>query len=196
MSKEKHIFSFDLIKTIAIWLVLFAHFCRLNVNFIVNEGIVYILNYAFKTLTVFAVPLFFMVNGALVFNRLEKYTFDTVIRKVVHFVFLRCFFSLLGTVISMYAEHTVYTFSQFIKCFISTPGYPYTFLWFIDALIGIYIFIPFLAVLWKDNVNNVKQLLLMLLVFTVIPYTFHQASLLFSHTLMGGVFIKSLLQLI
>lgn len=73
------IFYYDIIKVFAIFLVCYYHF---NTSYIIfNEGFIFIPNFGYliMTLASMGVPLFFMVNGALLLNK--PYKFELHIKK-------------------------------------------------------------------------------------------------------------------
>lgn len=57
---KSRIQSFDFLKAIAMFLVVFCHYTTLSESFMCNAGM---------TLCFIGVPIFFMVNGALLFSK-------------------------------------------------------------------------------------------------------------------------------
>lgn len=83
---KTRIYYFDALKTISIFLVCIYHYNALNLDIINNPGLGVYINYLFYGLSSMAVPLFFMVNGALLLNR--PYRLGKHIKK--RFIYIYC----------------------------------------------------------------------------------------------------------
>ncbi len=91
LQANKRVFGYDLLKALAMFLVVFYHFEMLDFSF--EEGEYYLpnLNKIVQLITAAGVPLFFMVNGALTVHR--KTTFEKVIIKAAKLVFIAIFWA-------------------------------------------------------------------------------------------------------
>lgn len=91
---KKRIYYYDLLKIIASFMVLFYHFCRLDYGTI--NGNLYIpnLNRLVMNLCSMCVPLFFMVNGALLLRK--QYTYKNIFYKICKIAFLIIFWKFTG----------------------------------------------------------------------------------------------------
>ena len=90
---SKRVFGYDLLKALAMFLIVFYHFGMLDYAF--DPGTYYIpnLNKVFQLICAAGVPLFFMVNGALTVHK--KMTFKKVINKVLRLLLIAIFWALL-----------------------------------------------------------------------------------------------------
>lgn len=169
------IFYYDVIKAIAIFLVCYYHF---NVSYTgFKEGFIYIPNFGYivMVLASIGVPLFFLVNGALLLNK--PFELKLHIKKIAKVYFILICWRFI-TVLSLLFkfENVDYKLTDFINLlFISHfPNIPLNHLWFMDALLSIYIIFPVLKFIYdSDNGNKIYQYMIgTLIIFSVVPYTF------------------------
>ncbi len=90
---NKRVFGWDLLKALAMFLVVFYHFGMLDFSYNADEFYFPNLNKIIQSLCVPGVPLFFMVNGALTIN--SKTSFKKVVNKVVRLIAVAVFWTLL-----------------------------------------------------------------------------------------------------
>ncbi len=92
-SHTERIYGYDLLKALAMFMVVFYHFQMLDFSF--EPNVFYVPNFNKIIQLTFAagIPLFFMVNGALTIN--NKITFKKVIHKVSRLFFIAIFWTII-----------------------------------------------------------------------------------------------------
>lgn len=151
MQKNKHIFYIDFIRVISILFVLFIHTTSADMA-LINPGKTLNILIFLNVLVRPAVPLFFMISGALLLSRKNtlslSYTWKKRIPKVVIPFITWSIISLI--VIRLHAHET----TNFIKPILGIFNQPTSVtLWFMYPLISIYIISPLL----KAFVDNISQ---------------------------------------
>jgi surface polysaccharide O-acyltransferase-like enzyme len=141
--------SYDLLKCIAIYLVCLHHYGTLNDDVILNAQPTVYLTYFFHGLASVGVPLFIMVNGALLLNRpytLEKHLWKTGVLGVLYLAW-----SAITLIIEapVFGDH--YTAGAFLKAVYFSKQNRTNHLWFLPALIYIYLLFPFIKALYDKN---------------------------------------------
>lgn len=92
LTKER-VFGYDLLKALAMFLVVFYHFLMLDFAFEPGKFYVPNFNKIIQLICAAGVPVFFMVNGALTIN--NKITYQKVINKVLRLFLIATFWSLV-----------------------------------------------------------------------------------------------------
>lgn len=92
-SNKQRIFGYDVIKALAMFMVVFYHLFMLDFAFIPGEFYVPNFNKIVQMLCTASVPMFFMVNGALTSNK--KTTFKKTLDKVVRLIGVAVFWTLI-----------------------------------------------------------------------------------------------------
>lgn len=156
---DKHIFYIEIIRIIACFMVIINHVNSLvltNNNFL--NSTFYCIGFC---LCKIGVPLFLLITGALILAKQYDY------RKVFKCI-LKVFLPVIGiSLILTIKNDGIENFGLliFIKNIISEPYIvPY---WYIYALIGIYLTVPFLQKMIKNFKN--KDYLIFILIFLFIP---------------------------
>lgn len=174
---SKRVFGFDLIKCIAMFLVVAIHY-MFYVPLYSNT----VLNNAFSVLTCLGVPLFFAVNGALLFSRplnLEKHYRKTLrlIGVLLLWKVLSAF--IMGPIIGKdpFSEGAA-AFAEYIL-FGSLDGFQLGHFWFMYALIALYIVFPVLKICF-DTAAGKKALVFLLLAILVLTAGVNLADTVFS----------------
>lgn len=161
----------DVIKALSIFLVIVLHTASYGVkdNYL-NPSLIFYFS------GVFAIPLFFMVNGYLLLDKQEKYKYAiNKIRKIIVIAFLwnvpivLISFVLKGKITNIFYN----IFLNFIQ-----KGYFWQF-WFLGSLIIIYLFLPWLQKLYNNGKNYYKffTLFLILLCLAINIYNIYNCSL-------------------
>jgi len=90
---NKRVFGYDLLKAIAMFMVVFYHYEMLDFGFVPDKFYIPNFNKIIQLICAAGIPVFFMVNGALTIN--NKITFKKVINKVSRLFFIAIFWSLV-----------------------------------------------------------------------------------------------------
>lgn len=163
----------DFLKIIATFAVVGLHTQRdLSTGILFNPILYYISR--------FAMPVFFMCNGFLIFQK-EDFTFEYFKKKILNILKLLASWSIVTMILSLLVDHD--SLKQVvingIKCFLGANIVPF---WFFYTLIAIYFILLFLFKKIKKRINIVLLVLfLIMLIIDVISliYIFN-----------GGYFIQ------
>ena len=72
-SNQRRVFGYDVIKALAMFMVVFYHLFMLDFAFVPGEFYVPNFNKIIQMLCTSSVPMFFMVNGALTSNKRQTF---------------------------------------------------------------------------------------------------------------------------
>lgn len=135
--KSTRIYFIDILKAIAIFFVIFYHCFSTSVDV---RAYGHIGSYFVKSCLSVSIPLFLMVNGGLLFNK--EFSLEKHVRKMVHLVFLVCFWDLLNVTLKMLAYGESLSVSEYIrKLWFFESGWS-NHLWYLMALFVLYVFFP------------------------------------------------------
>ena len=184
MQKSKNeIHYLNFIKSISICLVVYCHMPLLNPSWYNNYS---------QLLTYIAVPLFFMVNGAVLFQK--DFDFKKHIYKMLHLFFVTRVWRLVYLLFALWRSMTdaaALTPMKVVFYFLgnSISGVPSGPLWFIRALLACYFIFPIVKYAF-DSENTRKYLRLLCLAMLVLML-FRQEYLLWQEGLVSrGILTK------
>ena len=150
-------YSFDLLKFIAIVLVVCYH------SFCLGQGAVYDVCFPLFSL---GVPLFFIVNGALLFNKAldtEKHY-----KKIVRIVLLTVIWTFGVFLVIDFIEEKGLSFTDIIKiAWYGDSKYVVNQYWFLKTLVMLYLFFPVLKRAFDVDWLNTKVFTLVLSFFVI-----------------------------
>lgn len=171
MAQDTRINAYDTIKAIAIFLVVFYHVGKLNVDFLTSPDPEVYLHYFLYGFSSIGVPLFFMVNGALLLNK-EKYELKKHIIKTITILVLLLVWGSITLLFFRRLYKEPFTLAQFIQDLLQLKTGRIDYLWFLKALIYLYILFPFVKALYDHNRHLAFYMMLVVFVFTFshIPY--------------------------
>ena len=142
--------------------------CYLKEGF--DQGLIQYFHIILSVITKFAVPMFFVITGALLLEKHE--TVGTILKKRLYRIFIVI---ITFTTVSYYIKYlsvgNVYSLSNFLRGLLngrlSAPGiFSY---WFLYAYMGILIVLPFLRVVAKSlNKETFSLLFTLVVIFSVI----------------------------
>ena len=158
---------FDFLKTISMFLVCFYHFKLMDFHFVEDQAYFMNIDYLIYCVSSIAVPIFFMVNGALLLNR--NYNYESYIKKAIKLYILLIIWKCINVVAAIYVRKiTGYTMFSFISLLFSNnfPNVDLTYLWFIHALIAIYLIAPILKYLYDNNQKLFNHVLIVISCFS------------------------------
>ena len=159
---KERINYFDLLKTISIFLVVTVHYTWLSDSAACN---------ILQIICILAVPVFFMVNGALLLDR-ELVLKDHIKRMITIYlslvawrvlIFVIYYFINGGTEVSRYGilEHALFNKKL--------AGIPTEHMWFTFALLKIYIIFPFVKYAIDKDKNICKYAVVLLFCVSYLP---------------------------
>ena len=118
-----------------------------------------------------AVPVFLMITGELLLDRAKEITIKKCFNKYIRRIVLALFifgvpFSLLEIFLN---ERRIFCLDLFISLKNVILGNSWSHLWYLYALIGVYLLLPFLKIYLKNaNIDHMKYILSVLFVFNFI----------------------------
>lgn len=164
----------DLLKSIAIFMVMFYH-CFTSPILGTSKSFIYFGNYLIKSFLCISIPLFFLVNGGLLFNKslsLKKH-----IIKMLRIVVLVLIWDVLNVSTKSLFFHQPLSISDYLKKLWHFEAGWSNHLWFLMALFVLYIFFPLMKSAYD---SNKKYLLFFGVIVSLIVLGNSTANLLFS----------------
>lgn len=158
-------YSLDLAKFIAIFFVIIYHNSwALSTDIINDSSVSALLTYYFNSILSTCVPLFFLVNGALVINK--KFNLNQHVRKIIKLVALTLIWAVIIVVCISLIRHESLSLKRAVQIISQWQfGYVHS-LWFMHTLIIIYLFFPLIKTA-KDYSDQVfKYLCIIVFIFT------------------------------
>jgi surface polysaccharide O-acyltransferase-like enzyme len=148
--ETKRIDYIDLLKAIAIYFVILYHFNRIPIDFFADNRIGIYFNYFLTAILSAGVPIFFFENGMLL---LSKDTLDikrhTI--KIIRIIFLYLIWGAITLIALSFILDEKLSLSQFFYEVIYLKENWNNHLWFLKAMIIIYIFFPLIFTAFKMN---------------------------------------------
>jgi len=172
----------DLIKCIAIFFVISYHSSYYSYN-IFEKNIITYMTYLYRTVVSTCVPVFFFVNGYLLLGK--ELDIRKHIKKIVHFTLVAEIWNFITLLIySVIHQEKLFDVAFFQYLFFGRSGCT-NHLWFIAAIIGIYIFFPLIKYIY-DNSKLFMYLWWVCLILTIGNVVLNQAVTVVSYFLTQG----------
>ena len=148
-SKQSRIAWIDLVEVIAIWLVVFYH-CSMFGFTVVGEyaGVAEHIHYVLRVVSTLGVPLFFFVNGYLLFHK--PFDFKKHLRRSFRFMILAVIWAMIS--ILTYTLITGGNLSP--RAILSSIWHLQAgsnHIWYLGALVCVYIFFPLFKIVYDQN---------------------------------------------
>lgn len=160
--QKKRIEYVDVLKCIAMIMVVIYHLNKINDDFI-SDG-VYILNYFLKSILSVSVPIFFFVNGYLLFDK--NLNIKSHIKKTIKIILQTILWGIITHAYFIVLRNDAFDL-RYIRDSILNPKEPIIHLWYIGALICIYWIYPLLKSAYD---NNKKVFIVILIIFIVFSF--------------------------
>lgn len=173
---QDRIVYLDIIRSIAIVLVVFTHAHEIMGiwQFTDNENDLLLLA-IFHSVDRLGVPLFFMLTGALMLKRQISNEINFPVKRIVQFIFLWSFYSILTNFVSLYfdgynvIESLVIAVKKY-NVFSGDWGNAVQ-LWYMPAIITIYLILPFMAKMIKClSIKEIYIYICISIILFLIPY--------------------------
>lgn len=171
--KKERIEYIDLIECIAIFMVLIYHSPLYSWDFLSEYKKSYYLIYYLRTILSTGVPLFLMVNGYLLFDK--KFDLRKHILKTLHLVVLTFVWAAISLLMLQVIEKQFFSVKDFFKTLLEWKIDWINHLWYMGALVCIYLFFPLLKQTYDTNIK------------IFICFTLISAGLTFGNTLINEV---------
>lgn len=143
----------DLLECAAMLFVIIYHGTTAPFDFIEYRGVVPYINYLVRPILSICVPLFFMANGYLLFGKpldLKKH-----ILKIIKIIIITVIWRILTVAVLLLLMPDTGRYSvkeYFMEVLRADQGY-ISHLWFMGALVCIYIFFPLLKIVYDKNLK-------------------------------------------
>ncbi|MBE6067774.1 MAG: acyltransferase [Clostridium lundense] len=142
----------DLLKAVAIFFVIFYHFNNFTTNLLQTPNIISYFNYFLKSILSTCVPIFFFANGALLLNKefkLKKHVF-----KLITITILTVAWGIITLLILMPIKNEYMSSIDLAKSLWTWKQGWINHLWFLQALVVIYMFFTLIKTTYDNNINN------------------------------------------
>lgn len=162
---NKRFVHIDFMETIAIFFVILYHCASFSCDFLSESTITNYLIYFSQTILSTCVPLFFFANGYLLFSKefnLRKHLF-----KMVKLILLTLLWASVTLCILQLVRNEYFTVTEFIKALWNWKQGWINNLWYMGALICIYIFFPLLKIAYDKNIHVFFYFTIVCALFTI-----------------------------
>ena len=155
----------DFIKVIAIYVVCFYHCHNYNGNILDYPSASTYITFFIKGIACIGVPLFFMVNGALMFHK--EYSLKEHIKKTIKVVILIFVWAVITLLALMAIKGTAYTVPEFFRAIKTWEIGTINHMWFLHTLVCLYILFPILKAIYdRKDKTLLRYLLVVVFIFT------------------------------
>ena len=166
--------NIDLIKALAIYLVVIYHFSKIPINIIEPDSYWNYFNLYLKSFFSICVPVFFFVNGVLLLNK-EKIDIKKHIKKTVNIVILTVLWGFITLIALICIRGEMLSLPQIVKGSWTLKQTWNNHLWFLCALVVIYVFYPLIHSVYHSNRKSFYFFFVCVVLFT------------FGNTLLGNL---------
>ncbi len=158
--KTKRIYSFDVLRILASCAVIMIHTSADIIKEFDNNTTDFILGNALNSLSRFAVPVFLMISGALMLDENKKTSTKKIIKSALNILILTFSWSFIYSVAYDVIKPIVFGESISIPNILNTFFNGHYHMWYLYALIGLYLVTPLLRFfIKKENSNLIKNYL-------------------------------------
>lgn len=163
--KQTRQVNIDLLKCIAILLVLIYHSTLYSSNILNEPTYLHYVRYLFRTILSPCVPLFFFANGYLLFNK--ELNLKRHIYKILHLIILCVVWGIGKIIILMFIENEFLSLKEIIKALWQWKQGWINSLWFLGALVCIYILFPLLKYAYDHSKMVFIYFIVVCAIFTI-----------------------------
>ena len=163
--QKKRFSHIDIIETIAICFVILYHGTLISYNFLKESTLTHYVLYFSRTILSTCVPLFFFANGYLLLGRdfdLRKHIF-----KMMRLTLLTIIWAIITLCILQMSNGHYFSIAEFIEAILSWKQGWINHLWYMGALICIYVFLPLLKNAYDTNIRMFYFFTIICALFTI-----------------------------
>lgn len=164
LQTNRRVAGLDLLKAIAILLVVFIHDNDIFIDFLSKPDALTFANYGLYSLVALCVPVLFCVNGALVMNK--PFDAGRFFRKTVKIALLTVIWGVITLAAMMLLHGDSFSIGGFLYDLWYWKQDYINHLWFLQTLVMIYLFLLVLIPAWQARTSGFRIFLLCLLVLT------------------------------
>ena len=174
--KTKRVFGLDLIRSLAVILVVFVHaFANSYFHTYKINGINSYILLCLRNLCLICVPLFILLTGYLKYNKkLNKDHYKSLKKILIAYLLI----SIITVIFDITYQHHSFDFNKHILGILNFTTISYA--WYIEMYIGLFLLIPFLNLIYHNlKTKKHKQILIITILFlSSLPYTLYNLKLL------------------
>ena len=166
MNNKKRYDNIDLLKFIAIFMVITLHVPLYFTDFIKTQNIENFIQFSFRLISE-GVLIFIFVNGFLIINK--PFDLKKHIKKVIKVFFIMIFWGIINVIVFSLIRNETLSINKIIK---ETLNLKFTHLysghlWFLQNLICLYIFFPIIKIVHDSNKKVYNYLAITMIFFSV-----------------------------
>lgn len=163
---QKRFDNIDLLKTIAIFMVVCLHIPIFSTDIINHNEISNIVQYSFR-LIFEGVLIFIFINGFLLINK--PFDLKKHIKKIIKIFILLLLWGTVNVIIKSFIRGEVLSLDKIIDSVLTIKLiHPYSgALWFLQNLIGLYIIFPIIKIVHDNNKKIYKYLFITVAIFSI-----------------------------
>lgn len=144
--ESRRVYNYDLIKAVAIFLICLYHYGTISNDIVHYPSYSNYFLYFISGVSSIGVPLFLLVNGAILLNR--SYDLKKHLIKTGTVFLLLVFWSTVTLLLTETNENNITPFTKFIKTVFFFEQHRTRHLWFLQAIIYLYLLFPFIKALY------------------------------------------------
>lgn len=163
--QRKRFVHIDIIETIAIYFVIMYHCGLFSCNFLTVPTFTNYFRYYTRTILSTCVPLFFFANGYLLFGR--AFDLRKHMLKMVKLIILTLIWAVITLCILQVIRGEYFSVPEFIKAVWNWKSGWINHLWYMGALICIYVFFPLLKNAYDTNIRMFFYFTIMCAILTI-----------------------------
>lgn len=165
MTKQR-VQQLDLLKSMAIFMVVFQHISTYNINFMHAEGLLPLIRYLLVPILSTCVPIFYVINGYLLFQR--KLDVKTHLLKTLRLFCLTLLWIVILSTSTMLIRGEWLGLFQWLKLiFHWREDLNNNILWYMAVLVSIYLLFPILKVVYDRHFKLFVYFTLLLAILTI-----------------------------
>ena len=174
---KKRIINIDIMRSIAILLVIYVHCINAIYYYPTSSGS--IASQIFKSISFYAgrlgVPLFLFITGALIlmkkfetYEDIKRFYINNLLPLFISFIII----NIIYYIILIICDHVQFSIIAFLKYILFIEQININNMWYIPMIIGIYIALPFISIIVKKfNYKEVKLVLITLVIYRFLIYS-------------------------
>lgn len=147
--KTERYCNIDLIKAIAMFFVVFYHGTIYSFDFLYQGTATNYILYFLRTILSVCVPIFFVTNGYLLFSK--SFDLKKHITKTVKIIVITAIWGAITLALLQIIRNEYFTVTEFVKALWNLKNGWINHLWYMGALVCLYIFFPLLKQVFDTN---------------------------------------------
>lgn len=164
----KREYEFDYLRSIAAFGVIVIHVCAMDWRNLDIYSSYWLTIHIYDMMAKFSVPIFFMISGRFFLDPIRSFEFNKMIRKIKHLILVFSFWSCIYMILNVLRVLvTGGIIRENIKWIILEFFGGEYHMWFLYAIIGLYLITPLLRKIVEDK-RTIEYFLILFFVFSLI----------------------------